>query len=81
MDDQRGFDALFCWGFGEGVFWLVFGLGWGFKAVPHTKIQTHFSRLTSTIKSQYVLLSSVLAERSLAPALPSHTWQPALQLC
>lgn len=81
MDDWRGFDAFFCLGFVEWGFWLVFGLGWGFKAILHMKIQAHFSRLTSTIKNQYVLLSSVLVKDTLAPALPSYTWQPALQLC
>jgi len=65
-------------GFGFFFSWLVFGLGWVFKSVAHMKILTHFSRMTSTIKSQYFLLSSVL-ERDIL-ALPSHTRQPALQL-
>lgn len=64
---------------GFGFFrWLVFGLGWIFKAVAHLKIRTYLSGVARTIKSQYFLLSSVLVQD--IPALPSHTWQPALQL-
>lgn len=64
---------------GLGFFgWLVFGLGWTFKAVAHLKIWTHLSEVTRIIKSQYFLLSSVLVQD--IPAVPSHTWQPALQL-
>lgn len=64
---------------GLGFFgWLVFGLGWSFKAIAHLKIWTHLSSVTRTIKTQYFLLSSALVHD--IPALPSHTWQLALQL-
>lgn len=48
--------------FVEGLGGWVWGffVGWVFKAVAHMEIWTHFSRMTSTIKSQYFLLSSVL---------------------
>lgn len=37
---------------GVGFFgWLVFGLGWIFKAVAHLKIWTHFSGMTRTLKA------------------------------